>query len=216
LKSYQDRRLEDLLSEGADALRQGQAGHAADVFSRALLVDPQNPGARAGAEQARAAVAEAQRLSEADVAPAAEGPARGAFAEGRRSGEGHEARFPWPAEAPGRAGRWTWSRLAVAAAWTAGFGLLATGVASSWENLVVSLERTPMPHAEAAAPVTTAPRTTRGERLLLEARRGLDAGDPAAALAALDQVTPDEPAYPLARKLRAEAEELQRAGGPRR
>jgi hypothetical protein len=69
-----------------------------------------------------------------------------------------------------------------------------------------------MPHAEAGGPVTTAPRTTRGERLLLDARRLLDAGDAAAALAALDQVTPEEPAYPLARKLRDEAELLRRAG----
>jgi hypothetical protein len=94
--------------------------------------------------------------------------------------------------------------------------MLATGVASSWENLVVSLERTPMPQAEAGGPVTTAPRTTRGERLLLDARRSLDAGDAAAALAALDQVRPEEPAYPLARTLRAEAERLRSAGGPKR
>jgi hypothetical protein len=215
LKSYQDRRLEDLLAEGAEALRHGQPGHAADVFGRALLLDPRNVAARDGAAQAHAAVEEAQRLRESEPAEAGPGPARGAFVEGRR-GEGAGGRFPWPSEPQGRSQRWAWSRLVVAAGWTAGFGLLATGVASSWENLVVSLERTPMPHAEPGAPVTTAPRTTRGERLLLDARRWLDAGDAAAALAALDQVTPDEPAYPLARKLRLEAELRQRAGGQQR
>ena len=220
MKSHQDRRLEDLLSEGADALKQGQPGHAADVFGRALLLDPQSAEARSGAAQAQAALEEAQRLCEAQAAEAESALARGAFTEGQRTGRvaaGRETRFPWPAESPGRSGRRrAWSRLVVAAGWTAGFGLLATGVASSWENLVVSLERTPMPRAEAGAPVTTAPRTTRGERLLLDARRLLDAGDAKAALTALDQVTPEEPAYPLARKLRDEAELLQRAGGRQR
>ncbi|HEX6738561.1 MAG TPA: hypothetical protein VF310_09830, partial [Vicinamibacteria bacterium] len=60
MKSYQDRRLEDLLSEGADALQQGQPGHAADVYGRALLLDPRNGEARSGSAAARALVEESQ------------------------------------------------------------------------------------------------------------------------------------------------------------
>jgi hypothetical protein len=246
LKSYQGPRLEDLLSEGGIALQQGQPGRAADLFGRALLLDPQDPRARSGAEAARAGLEEAHRLRDARLAEAESALGRGATAEARHilealGAEGADDErwqalrerldaprtgrvtavdqgtpLPWPAEAPALSQkRKTWSRIAVTLGWAAGFGLLATGVASSWDNLLVRLERTPMPQAASGAPVTVIPRATRGERLLLDARKLLDAGDAAAALATLDQVVPEEPAYPLARKLRDEAELLQRAGGRR-
>jgi hypothetical protein len=247
LKSHQDRRLKDLLAEGEAALEESRADRAADLFGRALLMSPQDAEAQRGVEKARAAVEEQQRLREAQVAEAESALARGAFTEATRIVEalrtqgadddrvqglqdrldGRSGRvtqasvgspFPWPAEAPASSrSRTAWSRLVMAAGWAAGLSVLATGVASSWESLVVRLERTPMPQAaQAGVPTTVVPQTTRGERLLVDARRLLDAGDAAAALATLDQVVPEEPAYPLARKLRDEAELLQRAGGRRR
>lgn len=246
MKSIQDRRLEDLLVEGGTALQGGQPSRAHEFFSRALLLDPENALARHGAAKARAALEEEQRVLESRVAEAESALTRGAATEasrivealhaegtdddrvqglrdrldgrtGRVSPNNGAAPFPWPAEAPALSRKHrAWSRLLVAAGWTAGFALLATGVASSWDNLLGRLERTPMPQAEAGAPVTVVPQTSRGERLLVDARRLLDAGDAAAALATLDQVVPEEPAYPLARKLRTEAELLQRAGGHRR
>jgi hypothetical protein len=239
--------LDDLLVAGGSALQQGDPGRAADMFGRALLMDPDSAQARRGAAEARAALAEGQRLREARLAEAETALTRGDTGEARLIVEGLSTRsagdgrvqdlrdrldgragrvsreeagpFPWPAESlpPPAASRrrGAWSRLAVAAGWAAGFGLLATGVATSWESLVVRLERTPMPQAGAGAPVTAVPQTPRGERLLVDARRLLDAGDAAAALMALDQVAPEEPAYPLARKLRDEAERLRRTGGRR-
>jgi hypothetical protein len=246
LKSYQGHRQEDLLAEGGLALQQGQPGRAADIFGRALLLDPQDPRAREGAAAARAGLEEAHRLRDARLAEAESALGRGAVADARRilealgAGGADDERWqalrdrldgprpgrvtsvdqgtppPWPVEAPAIAPRRnTWSRLVVTAGWAAGFGLLATGVASSWDNLLGQLQRTPMPHTGAGAPATVMPRATRGERLLVDARKLLDAGDVKAALATLDQVVPEEPAYPLARKLRDEAELMQRAGGRR-
>jgi hypothetical protein len=223
LNSHNGRRLEDLLTEGWAALRDGEAARAADVFSRVRLLDPRHGEAVRGEAEARALLDEGQRLQEARLAeddadrarqarasriePSAEPPALIAEA----------AAFPLPSASAGPSSRRrTWSRITVAAGWTIGFGLLAAGVASSWENLVGRLAGKPTPQSEPAPPVTALPMAPHGERLLADARRLLDAGDLAGALAALDRVSPEEPAYPLARKLRDEAQTLARSGGRRR
>jgi hypothetical protein len=100
----------------------------------------------------------------------------------------------------------SWSRRAFAAAATIVLVVLGAGVFSSWDRLLFGLTRPPAPRADSAA-AWPAP-ATGGERALAEARRLLDAGDAAAALAALDRVGPQEAAYPFARQLRQQAQRV--------
>ena len=111
--------------------------------------------------------------------------------------------------APGGSRGHGWSRRAFVVGWVAAFALMATAVAWSWDRLVGVLARTPTP-AVAAAPRSTGTGAT-GARELAEARRLLDQGDAIAALAVLEQVRPEEPEYPLARRLRDQAEGVLRA-----
>lgn len=235
LNSENGRRLEDLLTEGWAALRDGEAGRAADVFSRVRLLEPRHGEALRGEAEARAILDESQRLREArlaeDDAVRPGSPSdEWRLEDGAHDGAAHRApslvdtfavraegaAFPLPsASSAPPARRPAWSRYLVAAAWTVGFGLLTAGLASSWESLVGRLARKPMPQSDPTTPVTAVPQASRGERLLADARQRLEAGDPAGALAALDRVSPEEPAYPLARKLRDEAETLARSGGRR-
>ncbi len=108
-----------------------------------------------------------------------------------------------------------WSRHAFVAGWVIAFALLGGAVTSSWDRLLGVLARTPSP-ALALAPPSTGPSPAAGERALAEARVLLDQGDAARALVVLERVRPEEPAYPLARRLRDQAEGALRASSPSR
>jgi len=223
-------------------LRREQGREAADVFGRILLLDPDNAEARHGLEQARAATVEAERvlatrLQEAESALAAgdDESARALLEEIiRNGGDRDRARdlLDRLDRRPGRldAGRGpgasageadesasaaipAWSRRAVIGGWVVVFGLLATGVASSWDRLLDRLGRAPSPSSPPARPSTSLAAPTPGERAVADARRLLDQGETAAALSILDRISPDEPAYPFARQLRRQAETALRSGG---
>ena len=215
---------------------------AADVFGRILLRDPENAEARHGLEQARAATVEAERvlatrLQEAEGALAAgeDEKARALLDEIiRKGGDRDRARdlldrldrrpgrlntgrglgtSAGEAEDGASAATPAWSRRAVIGGWVVVFGLLATGVGSSWDRLLDRLGRAPSPSSQPAPPATSVAAPTPGERAVADARRLLDQGEAAAALMVLDRISPDEPAYPFARELRRQAEAALLSGG---
>ena len=212
------------------------------MYGRILLLDPDNAEARRGLEQARAAAVEAERvlamrLQEAEGALAAgeDEQARALLDEIiRKGGDRDRARdlldhldhrpgrlnagqAPWTstaeAEEAASAASPAWSRRAVIGAWVVVFGMLATGVASSWDRLLDRLGRAPSPTSASAPPATSLAAPTPGERAVANARRLLDQGETAAALSILDRISPDEPAYPFARELRRQAETALLSGG---
>lgn len=104
-----------------------------------------------------------------------------------------------------RAPRRRW-RHALTAAWMLAFALLAAAVVSGWEMHVARLTGAPLPGAHQAPPVTHYPAPTPGERALAAARARIEHGDPQGALVALDGVRPEDPAWPLAVQIRAQAD----------
>lgn len=242
-------RIQDLLGEGWRLLEHGKAREAALVFGRVALVEPTRAEALRGLASARAAVTESERLTDERLDEArrslengdhdaARAALEAVIAEGGdRDGaatlldriDGREGRLgpvtPPPAAAdpspPPRPSATSWSRRAFAGACTMALAILGVGAFASWDRLLIGLTRAPSPRSEAR--VMSPGGAAGGERALSEARRLLDAGDPGAALATLDRVGPQEPAYPFARQLRHQAEQaLQgeraalRAGGHRR
>jgi hypothetical protein len=222
-------------------LSRERAREAADVFGRILLLDPDNTEARRGLEQSRAAAVEAERvlatrLQEAEAALAAgeDENARALLDEiirqggdrdrardlldrlDRRPGRLSAGRGPWTSagevEEGEAAASPAWSRRAVIGGWVVVFGLLATGVASSWDRLLDRLDRAPSPSSPPSASAMLAAPTP-GEQAVADARRLLDQGETAAALSILDRISPDEPAYPFARELRRQAETALLSGG---
>jgi len=227
-------------------LDEGRGREAADLFGRVLLQDPGHAGARRGLARSRILTIEnerslAARLDEGRRAADSGDPARaralleevverggdrdralalldrldsrcGVLTSGTPHDQEASART---APAPGRR-RSPWPRAALATTCMVAFALLAAGVASSWGRLLDRLERRPSPSSHVAPPATQVPPASPGERALMEARRLLEQGDVAAALAALDQVSPQEPAYPFARQLRHKAEAALKRGGPAR
>jgi FimV-like protein len=235
-------RIPELLAEGRELLGRSRFPEAADVFGRILLLDPQSQGARLGLQSARRAAAEAERQLDAtlDDAHAAidAGDVTGARRllehvvenggnrdaaralldrldrrEGRLFVGARSLRASQPSEAqlPRSGGRW--SRSALALAWASCFALVAAGLASSWERLVRGLVEPPAPALVAGPPLTQAPAPSAGERAVVEARRLAEHGDAAAALALLDGISPDEPAYPFARQFRAQVAAAARHAG---
>jgi hypothetical protein len=95
------------------------------------------------------------------------------------------------------------------------FVALAVGLAFSWERLVGGLVQNPSPSSVSLPPVPGVPAPAAGEAALARARDLMQRGDPFGALAVLDRVPPDEPTYPLARRLRAEAAAVIRRGAAR-
>jgi hypothetical protein len=241
LTRIQRHRLRRLLDEGRDLLSRERGREAADVFGRILLLDPDNGEARRGLELARAAAVEAERvlaarLEEAEAALGAgdEDRARDLLEDVvRNGGDRDRARVlldrldrrrgrlrtepgAWSAETDedGRtAVSPAWSRRAMIGGWVVVFGLLATGVASSWDRLLDRLTSAPSPSSPPAPPASSLAAPTPGERAVADARRLLDQGETTTALALLDRISPDEPAYPFARELRRQAEASLRSGG---
>ncbi len=91
-------------------------------------------------------------------------------------------------------------------AWALGLTLVATVAVAGWETHVARLTRAPRPDAHLAPPATHYPAPTAGEQAVTQARAELERGAPARALQALATVRPEDPAYPLARQLRSQAE----------
>jgi hypothetical protein len=135
----------------------------------------------------------------------------------RRPGRLNAGRGPWTltgeAVEGSAAASPAWSRRAMIGGWVVVFGLLATGVASSWDRLLDRLGRAPSPTSQSAPPATSLAAPTPGERAVADARRLLDQGETAAALSILDRISPDEPAYPFARELRRQAQNALLSGG---
>jgi hypothetical protein len=235
-------RIPDLLAEGRELLGRSRFPEAADVFGRILLLDPESQVARLGLQSARRAAAEAERrldamLDEAHAAVDAGDVSRsrrllehvveqGGDRDAARSlldlldrREGHlfegtpSPRESRPSEEKLPRSGTRWSRSALALAWASCFALVAAGLASSWERLVRGLVEPPVPALVAGPPLTQAPAPSPGERAVVEARRLAERGDAAAALALLDGISPDEPAYPFARQFRAQMEAAARHAG---
>jgi hypothetical protein len=233
-------RIQGLLAEGWRLLDAGQPREAALVFGRVALVEPARAEAIRGLASARGAITESERRSDERLDQARRALENGDFAAARAGLEaviadggdrdhaallldridvrgGRLDRAEGPAEPPTagpvpRPSPVSWSRRAFAAASTMILIVLGAGVFSSWDRLLYGLSRPPAPRRDAAA-WPTAKRG--GDRALAEARRLMDAGNAAAALAALDRVGPEEPAYPFARQLRQQAELALRDDGPR-
>jgi hypothetical protein len=224
-----------MLAEAAGLLDAGRGGEAADIFGRVLLLDPACIEARSGLDAARAALAETRRrldgrLDEAQTAiPHDPERAREILDEVVRDGgdrdrahalfdrlDGRSGRLDagpsprdWNGEAgsmePPRRRRSPLSRHAFIAGCTIAFVGLAVGLAFSWERIVSGLVKNPAPSRSLPPPSTGVPEPAAGDAALVRARELIRQGDPARALAALDAVSPDDPAYPMARRLRAEA-----------
>jgi hypothetical protein len=202
------------------------------VFGRVALVEPTHPEGLRGLASARAAITESQRRNDERLHDAQRALEKGDLAIARSALEAVIAQGGDRDQAAtlldrldARGGRLdrlasaaadmtaspiaggsavSWSRRAFAAASTLVLVVLGAGVFSSWDRLLFGLTRPPSPRTDAAA-AEPAP-AAGGARALADARRLLDAGDAAAALAALDRVGPQEAAYPFARQLRQQAQ----------
>jgi hypothetical protein len=211
----QDQKIGELLLEGHALLGQGQASEAALAFGRVLLHDPSHAEAKRGLEAAREGVVEAERILEEErvEAEAVSSPLDPAP-------EVNRAPLP-PVVSTARAGEDRdggplagWSRAAFGTACVLLFALMGVAVASTWDTLLIRLARTPAPSSVALPPASSLPAPTSAERALAEARRLLEAGQPAAALSALDGVSRSEPEYPFATQLRHHAERMMSGTAP--
>ncbi len=233
------------LSKGRRLLRCGQSQEAGLVFGRILLRDPGHAGARKARREAEAADAEQERRSLADFEEAERALGEGDIARARglmgetslqgrdrertldlldrrdgalsrsRPAAGAEVAFGGAPETELRRGE-GWHRDALVALWALGFALLASTVASTWERLVDGLAGVPSPRSMALPTSPVIRPASAGDPALAEARRLIERGDAMGALAAIDRVTPQDPAYPFALRFRSQAERMLREGGSRR
>ena len=107
------------------------------------------------------------------------------------------------------------SRMMLGAVCAALFLLLGAAVAATWDGLMRRLAQAPTPQETSVAfAVPPGPRAE--DQTIAAARRLLEEGDPARAVALLDSVHPHQPSYPFARQLRGQAERALRQPGARR
>lgn len=206
-------KIEGSIAEGRALIAAGRPGDAALVFERVLLVAPDDAAARSGLDDARRAAAESERVLE-------ERRAESAPPYGRAPIESRW--FSWRAAAPDAcetpapppviSGR---SRAVLGSACAVAFAALGLAVASNWDGLMRSLTRAPVPRDPGVA-ISSLPAARAEDQTIATARRLIDAGDPARAVALLDSVSPDQPAYPFARQLRGHAERAMRQGATTR
>ena len=231
-------KIEGSIAEGRALLASGCPADAALVFERVLLVAPDDPAGRAGLDDARHALAERERAleerlfeAETRIEAGAHGDARALIDEVVREGgdRGRAAalldRIPvpsrWfarrpsvadvpetPAPPPAVSGR---SRAVLGSACAVAFAVLGVAVASNWDGLLRNLTKAPVPREPGAA-ISSLPAARAEDRTIATARRLIDDGDHARAVALLDSVSPDQPAYPFARQLRGHAERALRQG----
>jgi hypothetical protein len=241
--SNEENRAARLISRGRTLLEQGQGREAIHVFGRVLLWDPAHEEARRGLREARLAVREADRILDGRLDEAAQALESGDLPLARKLIEdivervgdderaltlldrtdSREGRLP-EAGLPSRTARAVpesgetvksgpsaW-RFTLAASWTVVLAGLTVTIVSGWDRLVSRLTAAPSPRHELPVSTDGFP-GSKGERAIAEARHRLEAGDPAGAVAALAQVTPEEPLYPLAVQLRHQVESSLEAGG---
>jgi hypothetical protein len=235
-------KIEGLLAEGRTLLAEGRAGDAALLFERVLLLSPADSRARGGLDAAQAASAERdrsldQRLDAAELhieqgahkdaramldAVVREGGnpdrvaalldripmPRGWFTQ-RRSDSGGALPAPAAGAPSGR------SRMILGAVCAALFVFLGAAVALNWNGLMRRLAQAPMPQ-EASSGFAPQPGPYADDQTIAAARRLLEDGEPARAVALLDSVRPQQPSYPFARQLRGQAERALRQPGTRR
>ena len=177
------RRLDAALDEARIAVERGDGARARELAEEVLR----------GSGDRDAALALLDRLDTPDV-PAVVVSARdtGTLPVGRPS----VVRATRPR-------RW---RRALGAAWMLAFAVLAAAAVSGWESHVARLTGAPLPNAHQPPPSTHYPAPTAGERAVAEARAHIQHGDPRGALAALEAVRPEDPAYPFAAQIRAQAD----------
>jgi hypothetical protein len=234
-------KIEGSIAEGRALLAAGRPGDAALVFERVLLLSPDDAAARAGLDDARRALDERaraldERLSEAAtrIEAGAHGDARALIdAVVREGGDRGRAaalldRIPVPsrwfarrppspdaseleAPPPVISGR---SRAVLGSACAVAFAALGIAVSSNWDGLMRHLTQAPVPR-DAGAAISSLPAARAEDQTIATALRLIDDGDPARAVALLDSVSPDQPAYPFARQLRGHAERALRQGATR-
>lgn len=235
-------KIEGLLAEGRALLASGRPRDAALVFERVLLLAPADSSARAGLDAAQSASAEHERNLEERLAAAEMRIEEGAHTDARAlidavvrdGGDSHRAAalldqipippgwftlrrsdgegpvLPPPAGSP--SGR---SRMMLGAVCAALFLLLGATVAATWDGLMRRLAQAPMPQ-DASVAFSAQPGPRAEDQTIAAARRLLEDGDPARAVALLDSVHPHQPSYPFARQLRGQAERALRQPGARR
>jgi hypothetical protein len=244
LKSGAGSHVDRLMREGRSLLSGGRGREASHRFSRVLLDDPGHAGARRAEKEARALLGEEERLAGLRLHEAQGALGAHDFEEARRLADealhhGADPDVVQPLfdrldERSGRLGdlhpplasaflpqtlasrTFGKSRIALVAAWTVAIALFLGVVATSWDEILGRLAQAPWPTSEPAPPVTSLPIESPGEAALVEARRLLLAGQAQRALRALDRIPAQDPNYPYARRLRAEAESALASPGASR
>jgi hypothetical protein len=233
-------KIEGSLAEGRALLAADRPKDAALVFERVLLLSPDDPAARAGLSAANAAVAERERVLEERLADAERhieegdhGDARALIdAVVREGGDAGRAaalleRIPilprWYAPRPADSGSYLAppagsaagrSRLVLGSACAILFLALGSAVASNWDGLLRRLAQAPVPR-DSSVSVSTLAAARPEDQTIAAARKLLEQGDAARAVALLDSVSPQQPSYPFARQLRGQAERALRQTGGR-
>lgn len=232
-------KIEGLVAEGRALVAAGRPRDAALVFERLLLLSPGDPDARAGRDAALAASAERDRDLDARLDDVETRIDKGTHSDARAildavvrdGGDSHRAaalldRIPIPpgwfslrrsdgdSALPPPPARSTSSRSRTILGLACGalFLLLGVAVAANWGTLIRRLEQAPQP--QAAITLSADPHLRLEDQTIAAARRHLEDGDPARAVALLDSVHPQQPSYPFARQLRGQAERA--LGQPRR
>jgi hypothetical protein len=235
LKHNSPSHLDRLLEEGRTLLGEERNREAALVFSRLLREVPDHPEARHGKRQAETLIAEQDRLARTQLEEARSALARGdaqaaqvLLQDALARGADRDAALPLLDRLDGRVGRLSesqpasavpvalaspvparaagWSRLATIGIWLLALALFGGTVAASFDRIVRGLAQAPRPRSRPATSLATVPPSTLGQSALAEARRLAASGDARGALQALDSIPPRDPAYPLARRIRSEAE----------
>ncbi|MFI5403474.1 MAG: hypothetical protein ACHQ1G_11095 [Planctomycetota bacterium] len=235
-------KIEGLLAEGRAMLVSGRPRDAALAFERVLLLAPADESARCGLDAAQLATAERERDLDERLTAAERRIEQGAHTDARalldavvrdggssdraaalldripispgwftlRRSDGEGPLLAPPAGSP--AGR---SRMMLGAVCAALFLLLGAAVAAKWDGLMQRLAQAPTPQ-ETSVAFSVPPGPRAEDQTIAAARRLLEQGDPARAVALLDSVHPHQPAYPFARQLRGQAERALRQPGARR
>jgi len=235
-------KIEGLLAEGRALLASGRLRDAALAFERVLLLAPADTSARFGLDAAQSASAERERNLDERLAEAEMRLEEGAHTDARalldavvrdggdsdraaalldripihpgwfalRRSDGEGPLLTPPAGSP--SGR---SRMMLGAVCAALFLLLGAAVAATWDGLMRRLAQAPMPQ-ETSIAFSLPPGPRAEDQTIAAARRLLEDGDPARAVALLDSVHPHQPSYPFARQLRGQAERALRQPGARR